>query len=141
MSLVRAVVPADRLLVDHTGTPARRMPPDTVLPPDPVAVPEVATVSVGAGTTITVPDALLFARGSAALAPDADAALRPVAEQLAPTAPCGFTGHSADFGDAAHQRDISERRAAAVAARLAAARCGPRPAAHGGGSTEPAVRE
>jgi len=141
-SLVRAGVPADRLVVDRAGTPDRRTAPGTVLPPDPIHVPQVATVTAGTRTTITVPDALLFAPGSATLAPDADDVLRPVAQKLAASASAQVTGHSADFGDPAYQRDISTQRAEAMAARLAALGVDrTRLRTVGAGSSDPAVPE
>ena len=90
-SLVRAGVPADRLLVDHTGTPPRRLLPGTALPPDPVTVPEVATIVVGAGTTITVPDALLFAPAVRSWRPTRTPSCAPWPNS-SPTAPSGSRG-------------------------------------------------
>ncbi|WP_127132232.1 OmpA family protein [Georgenia sp. SYP-B2076] len=71
---------------------------------------------------INVAADVLFAPTSADLSPDADATLQGVATQLAGYGAGALTviGHTDDVDDDAYNQDLSERRAAAVAARLGA---------------------
>ncbi|WP_224401694.1 OmpA family protein [Pseudonocardia sp. ICBG1034] len=139
-SLLRAGVPAGRLVIDREPLPEATAA--TGLPADMVPVPATATVTMGSTRTVTVPDAVLFAPGSAALLDSADRVLAPVVEAMTAGARVTVTGHSADFGDTAYQAGISSRRAGAVADRMVAlgvAREDVR--ARGVGSTDPAVDE
>lgn len=142
-ALTEVGVPADRLVIDHSAT-SDRPAPDRDLPADPVEAPEAGSVTVGGATTFTVPDALLFGPGSADLRPDADAALRPIADLLAtdPGRHAEVIGHSADYGDLAYQSAISMDRAAAVRDRLVELGADrQRVDSRGVGNTEPAAVE
>jgi outer membrane protein OmpA-like peptidoglycan-associated protein len=68
----------------------------------------------------TVLEGLVFASGSAALPPGADALLEPFARELAahPSLTLDVRAYTDDRGDAAANRRLSERRAQAVRARL-----------------------
>lgn len=111
--LVKAGVPADGLVVDQAAGPARSGQ-ERPRPADDVVVPAVVTTAA----TVVIPDALLFAPGSARLEPGADDALAPVARRLAAGATAQVVGNSADYGDENYQLSISTERARAVAARL-----------------------
>jgi len=79
--------------------------------------------SVGADSvTVTVSGDVVFATDSAELSAEADAALASVTEQLG-LYPSGgtltVTGHTDDVADEAYNQGLSERRAQAVADRLA----------------------
>ena len=79
--------------------------------------------STGDGTvTVTVSGDVAFATDSAELSAEADAALASVTEQLG-LYPSGgtltVTGHTDDVADDAYNQGLSERRAQAVADRLA----------------------
>jgi photosynthetic reaction center cytochrome c subunit len=93
--------------------------------------PELTRVTVGsAAATAAAPVAaasnsavLLFAVGSAALAPDAGAALAPLVQALAadPTAKATVSGFHSASGDTAQNEELSKQRAFAVRDALKAA--------------------
>lgn len=101
---------------------------DTESSPDPVAL-ETFTASVdgasdtrvtGKSVTITLASDVLFDSDSADLSAQADTALKKAADQLS-TYPGGqvtIVGHTDDVADDAHNQDLSNRRAQAVADRL-----------------------
>ena len=101
---------------------------DTESSPDPVAL-ETFTASVdgasdtrvtGKSVTITLASDVLFDSDSADLSAQADTTLKKAADQLS-TYPGGqvtIVGHTHDVADDAHNQDLSNRRAQAVADRL-----------------------
>ncbi len=101
---------------------------DTESSPDPVAL-ETFTASVdgasdtrvtGRSVTITLASDVLFDSDSADLSAQADTTLKKAADQLS-TYPGGqvtIVGHTDDVADDAHNQDLSNRRAQAVADRL-----------------------
>lgn len=118
--------------------------PPSGRPADDVTIPDLATVTSGCHTKITVPAALLFRPGSADLQPDAAEVLKGVADQLTghPDWTGTITGHTADYGTATGRRQLSTQRAEAVRESLAAAGIDrSRLAADGVGATDPAVPE
>ena len=94
-----------------------------VLSPFTAAADGSSETSTGDGTvTVTVSGDVAFATDSAELSAEADAALASVTEQLG-LYPSGgtltVTGHTDDVADDAYNQGLSERRAQAVADRLA----------------------
>lgn len=80
----------------------------------------VGVVNAGDRLVVTMPQDLLFDSDSAALRPDLQADLRAVAANLVqyPDSRIEVTGHTDNTGDAGYNRDLSQRRAAAVSSVL-----------------------
>ena len=91
----------------------------------------------GTRTTVTVSSDVLFAFGSADVAPDATARLRTLAAEVPAGAPVLVVGHTDDVGDDASNNALSLRRADAVAALLQAAVPGLVASTEGRGEKEP----
>ncbi len=97
-------------------------PSDSTVPVPVVPVPTVTSVRGPSGTSVTLPDSLLFSLNSATLLPTADSVLQAVAEQARHQhLRVSITGHaSPDGGTAAYNIALSTRRAIAVRNRLVA---------------------
>lgn len=82
--------------------------------------PNVGIVNAGDRLIVTMPQDILFAVDSAAVRPDLQADLRAVAANLNqyPQTRVEVLGHTDNTGSAAYNRDLSQRRASAVAAVL-----------------------
>lgn len=77
----------------------------------------IGVVNTGNELVVTMPQDLLFAIDSAAVRPDLQRDLRAVANNLMqyPNSRIEVVGHTDNTGSAAHNRDLSQRRANAVA--------------------------
>ena len=106
--------------VDETTRPDP--PSRSTIPVPVVPVPVVESVQGRHGTTVTLPDALLFQFNSATLIPAADSVLQPIASKArSQHLRVSVTGHaSPDGGTYAYNTALSKRRAAAVRGRLIA---------------------
>lgn len=80
----------------------------------------IGVVNAGDRLVVTMPQDLLFATDSAAVRPDLQADLRAVAANLRqyPDRRVEVIGHTDSTGDAGYNRDLSARRASAVASVL-----------------------
>lgn len=81
---------------------------------------EVGVENTGQELRVTLPQDLLFATDSTRLRPDLQADLRAVALNLReyPNSQVTIVGHTDSIGNAGYNQDLSERRAATVAAVL-----------------------
>jgi outer membrane protein OmpA-like peptidoglycan-associated protein len=111
------------------GATSVQVDPAPLSGPAPAGVPPVSLVPVLAvgrvhgsrGTTITVPDLLLFHFNSAALIPAANNVLQPIAGQArSQHLAVSITGYASPEGSAGYNIALSERRAIAVRDRLIA---------------------
>ena len=102
--------------------------------------PNVGIENTGSQLIVTMPQDILFATDSAALRPDLSRDLEAVATNLQryPSSTVQVLGHTDNTGSASYNRDLSQRRAASVAAVLV--RNGVRPdrvATYGMGEDQP----
>ena len=97
-------------------------PSRSTIPVPVVPVPVVKSVHGRRGTTVTLPDALLFQFNRATLIPAADSVLQPIATRArSQHLLVSITGYaSPDGGTDAYNTALSKRRAAAVRDRLIA---------------------
>ena len=139
MTVVRTlVVAAVAALAGGTGSGA---PPPLVVPPEftqptPQLVaasiqvwdPSGSVTSIETETTdgdevvVTLDSDILFAFGSAELPPAATDRIAEIVARIPQGAPVSVIGHTDDIGTDADNQDLSDRRAAAVAGAVAAAR-------------------
>jgi len=86
------------------------------------ALADLGAVRTAEGLVVTLPERVLFAFDDDVVRPDAAATLDRIAAVLAgtPDAAVAVRGHTDRTGDDAYNQDLSERRAAAVAAALVA---------------------
>lgn len=105
-----------------------------------VSAPGVEVVNQGSRIQVVLPEGVLFATDSATVSGAARNDLYAVARNLAahPDSRVQIIGHTDNTGSAAHNQDLSERRAGAVANILAAGGVSPgRMGVVGRGFTEP----
>ncbi|WP_432495410.1 OmpA family protein [Kineococcus auxinigenes] len=149
-AVVQPATTAAPVVQEWAGDPDRRAAARVVAVPERVVAveagvrdvaPRVVDVvrPVAGGTSITLGTDVLFAFGSARLPPGAGDLLAGVVARLRQVEPAAVLveGHTDGIGDAGANQVLSEQRAAAVAAALAADAGGVRVEQRGAGETQP----
>lgn len=105
-----------------------------------IANDQVRIVNTGSELIVTMPEGILFATDSAAVAPSIQNDLFALADNLNryPSSQVEVIGHTDNTGSAAYNQDLSQRRAAAVVAILRSAGVpGGRLVSYGRGESQP----